>query len=109
LRTPSTKSNYVINRSYNLKGNALSKAKALSTKLAVVNTILIGADIAVNKQVKASHVINGTMTGLSFTYVGSIVSGLWFVADLGTQLFTGKSLSDRLDEAVGEPLLDWND
>lgn len=49
------------------------------------------------------------MTGLSFTGVGSVISGLWFVADLGTQLFTGKSLSDRIDEAVGEPLLDWND
>lgn len=108
-RTPSTKTNYVFNRSYNLKGNALSKAKALSTKLAVVNTLLIGADIAVNKQVKASHVINGVMTGLSFTGVGSIISGLWFIADLGTQLVTGKSLSDRIDEAVGEPLLDWNE
>ena len=108
MRTPSTKSNYVINRSYNLKGNALSKAKALSTKLALVNTILIGADIAINKQVKASHVINGIMTGLSFTYVGSIVSGLWFVADIGFQDFTDKSLSDRLDEMAGETLLDWN-
>ena len=70
---------------------------------------MVGADIAVNKQVKASHIVNGFMTGLSFTGVGSVISGLWFVADLGTQLVTGKSLSDRIDEAVGEPLLDWNE
>jgi len=48
------------------------------------------------------------MTGLSFTGVGSIVSGLWFVADIGFQVFADKSLSDRLDEMAGEPLLDWN-
>ncbi len=109
LRTPSTKKNYVINRSYKLKGNALSKAKALSTKLAVVNTLLITSDVIVNKQIKASHVINGIMTGLSFTGVGSLISGAWFIADIGTQFFTGRSLSDRIDEAVGEPLVDWND
>jgi|LakMenEpi03Aug12_release.lakeMendotaPanAssembly.Ray.scaffolds.fasta_scaffold367917_2 RHS repeat-associated protein len=109
LRTSSTKNNYVINRSYKLRGNALSKAKALSTKLAIVNVGLIGSDIVVNRQIKASHVINGFMTGISFTGVGSVVSGLWFIADFGTQGICGKSLSDRLDEAVGEPLLDFNE
>ena len=108
-RTNATKSNYLFNRSYKLKGNALTKAKALSTKLAIVNAGLIITDVAVNKQIKASHVINGLMTGLSFTGVGSIISGVWFIADMGTQFVTGKSLSDRLDEAVGEPLVDWND
>jgi hypothetical protein len=49
------------------------------------------------------------MTGISFTGVGSVVSGLWFIADFGTQGICGKSLSDRLDEAVGEPLLDFNE
>jgi len=108
-RTPSTKSNYVINRSYKLKGNSLTKANALSTKLAVVNTLLITSDVLVNKQIKASHVVNGIMTGLSFTGVGSIISGAWFIADIGTEFFTGTSLSDRIDEAAGEPLVDWND
>lgn len=70
---------------------------------------MITTDVIVNKQVKASHVINGVMTGLSFTGVGSVISGLWFVADLGTQLFTGKSLSDRLDEAIGKPIYDWSE
>ena len=107
-RTNVTKSNYLFNRSYKLKGNALTKVKALSTKLAIVNAGLIITDVAVNKQIKASHIVNGIMTGLSFTGVGSIISGAWFIADIGTEFFTGKSLSDRIDEAVGEPLVDWN-
>jgi len=98
----------LINRIYNLKGNTLGKAKVFSKKLVVVDLILIGVDIAVNKRGKASHVINGVMTGLCFTGVGSIISGVWFAADLGTQLTTGKSLIDRIDEAVGKPLLDWS-
>ena len=98
----------VIKRIYNLKGNALGKAKGLSKKLVAVNLILLGVDIAVKKQGKASHVVNGIMTGICFTGVGAMISGVWFAADLGTQLTTGKSLVDRIDEAVGKPLLDWN-
>ena len=41
--------------------------------------------------------------------VGSIISGIWFIADIGTELISGKSLSDRLDEGVGGPLVDWNE
>jgi hypothetical protein len=37
--------------------------------------------------------------------VGSVVSGLWFIA-FRSQLVTVKSLNERIDEAVGEPLLD---
>ncbi|WEK33954.1 MAG: hypothetical protein P0Y53_15810 [Candidatus Pseudobacter hemicellulosilyticus] len=87
----------------------MSKAKALSTKLTVAGAVVLVADVVITQQVKPSHVLNAAMTGLAFTGVGSVISGAWFVLDIGTQLFTGKSLSERLDEAVGEPLLDWND
>jgi len=47
------------------------------------------------------------MTAISFTGVGAIVTGVWFVADVGTGLITGTSISDRIDSAVGAPLVDW--
>jgi RHS repeat-associated protein len=108
-RNNATKSNYLFKRSYQLTGKALAKAKTLSTRLAAVNVALIVSDVIANKQISASHLINGAMTAISFTGVGSVVAGLWFVADLGTQLVTGRSLSERLDELVGQPLADWSD
>ncbi len=49
------------------------------------------------------------MTTISFTGVGALVSGAWFIADIGTELITGRSISQCIDEEVGKPLLDWND
>jgi len=48
------------------------------------------------------------MTGIAFTGWGAPVAGLWFVADFGTGLFTGRSLSDRLNSRAGAPLVDWD-
>jgi hypothetical protein len=57
-------------------------------------------------EVKPSHVINATMLGASFSGIGSIVAGVWFVADMGTMgvnyLVSGeaKGLGDMIDESV---------
>ena len=43
------------------------------------------------------------MTIAAFTGIGSIVAGVWFVADLTF------GISDRIDNAVGKPLIKMYD
>lgn len=77
--------------------------------------VLLVADVAMSGEVKTSHLINGAMLGLSMSGVGSIVAGVWFVADMGTMganyLINGeaKGLGDMIDEATGGPLVKMYD
>lgn len=47
------------------------------------------------------------MLGISTTGVGTIIAGVWFIADYGTMginyIFTGeaKGISDMIDESIG--------
>lgn len=49
----------------------------------------------------------GSMLGVSTTGVGTIIAGVWFIADYGTMginySFTGeaKGISDMIDESIG--------
>ena len=91
--------------------NQLSKVKgvrAIGNKLAIVAGALTVYDVIDTGQIKPSHVINSIMIGASFTGVGAIVSSIYFVADFGTYLFTGKGIGDRLDEYYG-PVYDFRE
>jgi hypothetical protein len=88
--------------------NAYNTAKGFSKKLGVVGCVIVAADVAYNSQVNTSDLISATMTGIAFTGWGAPIAGLWFVADFGTGLITGTSISDRIDSWVGTPLLDWD-
>jgi hypothetical protein len=46
--------------------------------------VLVIADVAMSGEIKPSNWINGGMAGISWTGVGSIIAGVWFVADFGT-------------------------
>ena len=78
----------------------LAKARNISTKLTHAGAVLIGADILLSGEIKPSHLINGAMLGVSTTGVGTIIAGVWFIADYGTMginyIFTGeaKGISD---------------
>src|SRR5690554_3784546 len=79
-------------------GKALTKAGG----------ILVATDIVLSGEVRPSHWINGGMLAVSGTCVGSIVAGIWFIADYGTgaynYIFTQdgfRTLSDVIDENVG--------
>jgi RHS repeat-associated protein len=80
-------------------------ARNLATKLTKVGGVLLVGDIALSGDIKPSHVINGLMLGASLTGVGSIVAGVWFVADFGTMgvnyLINGevKGIGDMIDES----------
>ena len=78
---------------------------ALPSKKGTITQDIV--DIFNNSQINTSDAINTFMTGISFTGVGAVVAGVWFVADIGTGIITGTSLSDRIDNSVGGPLVDW--
>jgi len=89
--------------------NQLNKVKGVrnfGNKLGVIAGALTLYDVIDTGQVKPSHVINSLMIGASFTGVGAIASGIYFVADFGTYLFSGKGIGDRLDENYG-PVYDF--
>ncbi len=81
-------------------------ARALGDKLTKAGAVLLVADIVMSGEIKPSHAINTFMLGASTTGVGSIVAGVWFVADMSTMgvnyLMNGeaKGLGDMIDESV---------
>ena len=95
----------VVNRERQIQ--TVAKARNISNKLTKVGGVLIGADILLSGELKPSHAINGLMLGISTTGVGTIVAGVWFIADYGTMginyIFTGeaKSISDMIDDSIG--------
>ena len=94
-----------INQARALK--VLNASKSFGSKLGVAGGVVIAADVIYNSEIKASHGINAVMTGIAFTGWGAPFAGLWFVADFGTGLITGTSISDRIDSSVGAPLVNW--
>lgn len=85
----------------------VAKARNILTKFTHAGAVLIGADILLSGEIKPSHLINGAMLGVSTTGVGTIIAGVWFIADYGTMginyIFTGeaKGISDMIDESIG--------
>lgn len=71
--------------------------------LAAVSTAFTVADIADKGEIRASHVLDVTITGLSLIPGGGWAVGLaYFGADALTRITTGKSIGQHLDEAVEE-------
>jgi len=68
---------------------------------------LVLADVALSGELKPSQLVNGIAAGISWTGVGSVVAGVWFVADFGTMgvnylLGNGAiGLGDMLDNHFG--------
>ena len=73
------------------------------------------ADIAMSGEIKWSNVINTGMAAASFTGVGSIVAGVWFIAGFGTMginYLMGNGtvgLGDMIDEWAGGPIIKMYD
>jgi hypothetical protein len=82
--------------------------RAIGNKLGIVAGALTVYDVIDTGQIKPSHVINSVMIGASFTGVGAIVLTIYFVADFGTYLFTGKGIGNRIDEYYG-PIYDFRE
>ncbi len=86
--------------------NQLAPLKTLSSKSP--GGILVAADIALSGELKPSHAINAAIIGASFTGVGSVLAGIWFIADNGYGLYSYinnkgfTTYSDKLDNDFAE-------
>lgn len=70
--------------------------------------LVIAGDILVNQQIKASHILDGIITGASFIPGwGWAIGGTYFLADLITRGITKQSIGQHLDNAEGGPLKEW--
>ena len=91
---------------YNVKTSTLKHgtAKALkqtSKYLGAAGAVVTVGEVIYNGEVKASNVLDATMTGVAFIpVVGWIASGLYFVADIVTEEVTGKSIGGHLDGTI---------
>ena len=91
-----------------IKHGAKTVLANASRKIAVVGGVLALTDIAIDGQVNASHVLNLTMVVVSAIPVaGWITGGVYFAADMITIGYSGQSIGQHLDNAVGGPLLEW--
>jgi RHS repeat-associated protein len=86
---------------------ATSGLRTASNYLAVASLALTVTNVAINSQVNPSDLLNATMAGISFTGVGSLVAGAYFLVDFGFDVKTGQGLGERLDAYVGQPVVDW--
>jgi len=91
----------------NVRANQTSKLQLprnVSNGLAAASLVMIGVNVYKTGELKASDVLYATMAGASFTGVGSVVAGIFFIADFATMgvsyLATGeaKSIGNYLDE-----------
>lgn len=87
----------------------LSQATAKS--LGGLGLFVVGVDVYIDEEVRASHVLNITMAGASFIpVVGWMIGGGYFLADIATLTITGKNIGGHLDDEYNkhfdEPVMD---
>jgi len=85
--------------------------RAAGDKLAIAGVVLVAADIVMTGEVKWSDLINGGMAAASFSGIGSVIAGVWFIADFGTMgvnIIMGNGhvgLGDMIDKWAGGPII----
>lgn len=92
--------------SANLARNTAQSFKMIGNTAGALGGAVIVADVLVNSEITVSNGINAFMTGISFTGIGGPIAGVWFVADFGMEVFTGRSFSERID--ANTPSFDWD-
>ena len=84
----------------------LSNSAAKGLGLLSVGVIIF--DVADDKEVRASHVLNLAMVGVATVpIVGWMIGGGYFLADIATLTVTGYSIGGHLDNVIDEPLYEF--
>lgn len=77
--------------------------KGVGIGMGVISGGMTLYDVYDKQEIRASHVLDATMTAVSFIPGGGwIVGGVYFIGDLGVKAATGQSIGDHLDEFVEE-------
>lgn len=90
--------NKIYRTSYNLVKESFATVNIWSNRMATLGIVVTGIDVAVDGKVRPSHIVNFAAAGISYTGVGSIISGAYWLTDMGFEHFTGYSLGERLDQ-----------
>ena len=77
--------------------------RSAGTKLGYAGIAITTGDALMSGEFRTSQGINVAMNTLAIAVpgVGSIVAGVYFVADIGLTLSTGRGIGDRIDAATG--------
>lgn len=90
-----------------------SSIRGITKGMGVDSAGLVVVDVVYDQEIRPSHVINGAMAGLAISGVGGVVTLVWFLADIGTGLITGNSISERIDEEYeqefGGAIIEWGE
>ena len=90
-----------------IQKNKVKGVRSLSTKFGIASGALLLADVGLSGELKPSHGINAVMIGISFTGVGAVVAGVYFVADFATMGVNlavngeAKGIGDLIDDKYG--------
>ncbi len=91
-----------------IKHGAKTVLANASRKIAIVGSVLAVADVFMDGQVNASHLLNAGMVGVSAIPVfGWLAGGVYFAADMITIGVSGQSIGQHLDNYVGGPIYDF--
>jgi RHS repeat-associated protein len=91
-----------------IKKGADKALKGASKKITFVGAGLVAMDIYNDSELRASHLLNLGMVGVSMIPgVGWIAGGVYFAADMITLGVSGQSIGDHLDNAVGNTIINW--
>lgn len=104
-----TQQSWRMMATYGKEGRTLMKGlNGLGKGLGYAQGAVILADIYYSDQLKASHLLEGAITGVSLIPGwGWAIGGTYFLADLITRGITNQSIGKHLDNAVGGPLRKW--
>ncbi len=85
--------------------NYAKQFKTLGNAASYFGGALILGEVLINSEITVSNGINAFMTGISFTGIGAPIASVWFAADFMMYVFTGRSISDRIDDNTKS--IDW--
>jgi len=100
------------NNGINVKTSAIKHGTGAVLKNISRGTTIVGGSLVVvsilnDKEVRASHILNGAMVGITMIpTIGWIAGGTFFLADMITLGISGQTIGSHLDNAFGTPLIE---
>lgn len=83
--------------------------KSLGRGLGAAAGLITVGDVLYNSELKPSHILDLTVTGLSFIPgAGWAIGGTYLILDVGFRVFTEKGIGDHLDAQFEGSIVDWD-
>ena len=77
--------------------------------LGAASGLVTVGDVLYNSELKPSHILDATVTGLSFIPgAGWVMGGGYLILDIGSRTLTDQGIGDHVDSYFGGPIYDWD-